>query len=83
MPQPYQSRYVKGQEVSIADRSELEEFRRTWSYHHPLLPEQLECASQRAIIEDVGFYHGGDVLYQLFGVPGLWHEAVLHPAGSA
>jgi hypothetical protein len=26
---------------------------------------------------EVGFYHGGDVLYTLDGIPGLWHEQCL------
>jgi hypothetical protein len=25
----------------------------------------------------VGFYHGGDVLYVLEGIPGVWHESCL------
>lgn len=30
----------------------------------------------------VTFYHGGDELYELKGVPGLWHEACLTPGGA-
>ena len=30
----------------------------------------------------VGFYHGGDALYELEGVPGVWHEVCLRKAGT-
>lgn len=79
MSQPYVNRYTKGEEINIASRRELEEFRREWKYHHPLSPEQLEWGSRHAVVEEVSFYHGGDVLYKLSDVPGLWHEAVLYP----
>jgi hypothetical protein len=32
-------------------------------------------------VRDVGFYHGGDVLYHLDGAPGIWHEVCLHAVG--
>jgi hypothetical protein len=28
----------------------------------------------------VGFYHGGDELYELASVPGIWHEQNIHRA---
>jgi hypothetical protein len=36
------------------------------------------AAGCTARVRDVGFYHGGDALYHLEGVPGTWHEACLH-----
>jgi hypothetical protein len=27
-----------------------------------------------AKVKSIGYYHGGDVLYQLEGVPGIWQE---------
>jgi hypothetical protein len=33
-------------------------------------------------VQEVGFYHGGDVLYQLRGVPGTWHECCLIGIGA-
>ena len=74
---PYEARFADKTEVQIVDRAHLEEFRSTWRYHHPLTPEQLEWAGRRAKVLDHGFYHGGDPLYWLEGVPGTWHEACL------
>ena len=36
----------------------------------------------RVLDERVGYYHGGDVLYELEGVPGVWHEVCLRKAGT-
>ena len=52
-------------------------FRRTWKSHHPLDDSQLAYAGQSAKVSNVSFYHGGDELYQLEGIPGIWHEACL------
>ena len=73
----YQASFPTGSHVRIADREVLGEFRATWRYHNPLSPEQLEFAGQSAVVKKTGYYHGGDVLYELEGVPGLWHEQVL------
>jgi hypothetical protein len=32
-------------------------------------------------VKDVGFYHGGDELYQVAGIPGTWHEECLEAVG--
>jgi hypothetical protein len=29
------------------------------------------------MVTSVRYYHGGDVLYELEGIPGIWHEACL------
>lgn len=75
----YAERFAVGARVRIASRSELDAFRKTWAFHNPLIPEQLEFAGQEAIVAQVGFYHGGDPLYVLTDVPGVWHEACLAP----
>jgi hypothetical protein len=74
---PYKQEFPKGTKVKIADRAFLEDFYRTWKYHHKLQPEQLGFADKIADVKSVGFYHGGDELYELDGVPGIWHEACL------
>ena len=79
-PIPYKEAYLKGAKVRVADRDFLEEFKREWKYHHKLIPEQFEYAGRMAAVEGVGFYHGGDALYKLEGIPGLWHEQCLRPA---
>jgi hypothetical protein len=40
-------------------------------------PEQLEYAGRTAQVKDVSFFHGGDEIYTLQGVPGVWHEECL------
>ena len=77
---PYEAEYVAGTAVRIADRGALETFVRQWKLHHPLQPNQLDFAGHVARVRDVSFYHGGDELYHLDGVPGIWHEENLRPA---
>lgn len=73
----YKEKYPVGTQVRIADRESLEDFRATWKYHNPLQPEQINYASEVTTVKKVGFYHGGDVLYELKEAPGIWHEACL------
>lgn len=79
---PYKEEFPKGTKVKVADRSFLEDFHRTWRLHHKLEPEQLGFADRIATVKSVGFYHGGDELYELDGVPGIWHEACLRTMGD-
>lgn len=76
----YKEDFPVGSKVRIADTWQLQEFQRTWQYHHKLMPEQLAYAGQIAEVVKIGFYHGGDVLYELRGVPGIWHERCLASA---
>ena len=76
----YTAAFPQGSKVRIADRPSLERFMAEWKYHHKLQPEQLAYADIVAAVEKVGFYHGGDVLYNLVGIPGIWHEQCLSPA---
>lgn len=73
----YKENFPVGSKVHIAQRFKLEEFFSTWEYHHKLEGEQLAYAENVAEVETVSFYHGGDVLYKLRGIPGIWHEQVL------
>lgn len=75
----YKEKYPKGSKVRIADRAYLEEFLRTWTFHNKLEAQQLNYADQIAEVESVGFYHGGDELYVLKDIPGVWHEQCLKP----
>jgi hypothetical protein len=74
---PYKEEFPRGSRVKIADRTFLEDFLRTWKFHHKLEPDQLKFADKIATVKSVGFYHGGDELYELDGVPGNWHEQCL------
>lgn len=66
-----------GTVVRVVDRPLLEEFYRTWRYHHKLTPEQLEFAGSSGRVASIGVYHGGDMLYTLENIPGIWHESCL------
>jgi hypothetical protein len=76
----YQALFEAGARVRIRPLGALQEFRSSWKLHHPLAEEQLEFAGRTATVADVGFYHGGDVLYTLEDVPGTWHEACVESA---
>lgn len=73
----YNADFPKGTLVEIGNRELLDEFKREWKYHHPLQPEQLEFAGKTAEVVSIGYYHGGDVLYWLRDIPGVWHERCL------
>lgn len=72
-----QAEFEIGTDVRIADRAFLEQFLEAGQYHHELEPEQLECAERVAKVENVEFFHGGDEIYTLEGIPGVWHEECL------
>jgi hypothetical protein len=74
---PYNADFPVGTKVRVADKAFLEEFKKTWRYHHPLDADQLNHAGATAEVEKVGYYHGGDELYWLKGLPGVWHEQCL------
>jgi hypothetical protein len=75
----YRAEFEVGEQVCIANREFLLRFIAEWKYHHPLQPEQVAYADKIATVRSVGFYHGGDELYTLFDVPGIWNEACLRP----
>jgi hypothetical protein len=77
----YSESFPKGSKVKIANRAFLENFLLTWKLHNKLRPEQLDYADQIAEVESVGFYHGGDQLYKLENIPGIWHEQCLQAVG--
>lgn len=76
-PVPYKEAFPTGTKVRIADRDFLEAFKATWRYHHKLQPNQLSYAGRTTTVVRVGFYHGGDPIYTLADIPGLWLEQCL------
>jgi hypothetical protein len=80
---PYKEDFPAGTVLRIRARSALERFRDEWRWHHQLAPEQLAYAGQTTVVKTVSFYHGGDELYELEGVPGTWHEQCLEEIRSA
>lgn len=76
---PYKESFPVGTWVRIAEREVLDAFLKAWKSHNPLKSEQLTFAGKVAEVENVGFYHGGDALYMLKGIPGIWHEQCLCP----
>jgi|SRR5277367_4542099 hypothetical protein len=77
---PYKELYPIGTKVRVASRAKLKDFLRTWKWHNPLAPEQLVDAGRAGKVVNVGFYFGGDVLYDLLDIAGIWHEECLTPA---
>jgi hypothetical protein len=75
-----QAEFATGSEVRIADRAFLEQFLEAGQYHNELEPEQLEFAGRTAHVKSVEFFHGGDEIYTLEGIPGVWHEECLSAA---
>jgi hypothetical protein len=72
--------FEAGSEVRIADRAFLEEFLEAGQYHNELEPEQLDYAGRVAKVKSVEFFTGGDEIYTLEGIPGVWHEECLSAA---
>ena len=66
-----------GSQVRMADRAFLESFLEAGQYHNELEPEQLDLRGSRRQGEGVEFFHGGDEIYTLEGIPGVWHEECL------
>jgi hypothetical protein len=73
----YHALFDVGASVRIQSLDALRAFRESWKFHHPLAEEQLAYADCPATVASVGYYHGGDVLYALRDVPGIWHEGCL------
>jgi hypothetical protein len=76
----YNAAFPHGTAVRVADLPDLEAFQDGWKLHNPLAQEQLSFAGYAATVSDASFYHGGDVLYELAEVPGIWHESCLRPS---
>lgn len=79
----YNAEFPKGTKVRIGTRATLEDFLKNWGYHNKLELWQLNYAGRLAEVESVTFYHGGDELYSLKDIPGVWHEQCLESFGSA
>jgi hypothetical protein len=69
--------YQPDDTVRIASYEILVEFVRTWDLHHPLQPDQVPCGGQTAQVASSSMYHGADILYELEGMPGIWHQHLL------
>lgn len=76
---PYKERFPIGTPIRIVGLDKLQAFKRDWKYHHPLSAAQLPYAGAVDVVRATGFYHGGDVIYQLEKAPGTWHEELLEP----
>ncbi len=65
--------------MHIADQKVLEEFQKSWVFHHGLEDGQLKYAGKAAKIVKRSFFRNGDILCELEGLPGVWHEKCLSP----
>ena len=72
-------KYTQGSSVQICSRARIEEFQRSGRYRRKIEDAQLAFAGQIAMVKWSGLYEGGGFVYQLDGVPGLWHEQLLEP----
>ena len=79
---PYHPAFLTSASVQVASAEVLERYSRpAWKHHHPVKEEMAAFAGHRALVLRVSFYHGGDCLYTLDGIPGQWHEACLVDPG--
>ena len=75
---PYKADFPVGTGVRVASRETLERFQRPqYAYHHPVEPHQLQYAGRTSTVVEASYYHGGDELYRLEGIPGYWHQECL------
>jgi len=82
-PGPYNERFPIACPVEVADADTLNNFKAAWKYHHPLDAEQLHFAGLITTVSSIGYYHGGDVVYQLRDTgPYTWHDACLRIPGK-
>ena len=80
-PVPYKEAFHTGTKVRIAYRAFLNDLMESWKYHHKLSPEQLAYTDRVTTVEGVAFYHGGDPVYRLASIPGVWLEQCLRSTG--
>lgn len=73
----YDPRFAIGETVRVIGIAQLAAFLASWKFHNPLRPEQMAVAGRVAVVRAIGIYHGGDPLYELSDVPGVWHEQCL------
>lgn len=73
----YNEDFPVGTTVQIVERDQLIKFIKDWKSHHPFEETQLEFAGHITEITKISFYHGGDELYNLKDIPGVWHEVCL------
>lgn len=79
---PYKAKFPEGSRVRVISRAALERFAQDWKYHHKLLPIQMGFAGAMATVKEVSFFHGGDQLYVLENLPGIWNEPCLEPVNQ-
>lgn len=80
-PEPREEQFPVGTKVQVRDEGFLRQFQERRKVPHPISPEQIETAGQVDIVTNVGFHNGGDVLYKLQRLPGIWHEECLEATG--
>ena len=72
-----QAEFEVGTEIRVAELAFLQSFLEAGQYHNELEEDQLAYAGRVAKVKDVSFFHGGDEIYTLEGIPGVWHEECL------
>jgi hypothetical protein len=76
---PGPEKYALGSAVKVASSADLLAFQKSWHLHHPLDPGQIRFAGQVSTVSEIGYYHGGDVIYHLADTGKfIWHECCLN-----
>jgi hypothetical protein len=76
----YNAAFPVDSRVRIRGVDELRRFQIEWKAHPPLEDDRLRFAGELTTVVTVGYYLGGDALYTLDRVPGIWHERCLERA---
>jgi hypothetical protein len=76
MPE-YHEAFRVGEKIRIKSKEYLLNFKKSWKYHNNITNDQIEYGGQEVYVDRIGAYHGGNLLYELKDVPGVWHEQLL------
>jgi hypothetical protein len=71
----YHSVFLRGENVKIKPPEFLRQYLAPdWRWHNPLDSDNLKFAGGVFAVVDIGYFHGGEVMYELQGIRGFWHE---------
>jgi hypothetical protein len=79
----YNAAFPVGSTVRVLAADRLLRFKETWKFHDLLRDGQIAFAGRVTVVASIGYYHGGDPLYGLKDLPGVWHEVCLEGAWSS
>ena len=83
MSKVHRAAFSIGASVRIKERTELERFARDWTSTNSLTPHQFCDAGVAGVVDSVAFDDGGNPLYTLERIGGIWHEENLVAWGAS